>query len=248
MTSFLFVSDLDNTLVGDDAAMSELNQLLEKHRQQYRTKIVYSTGRSPTLYRQLTTEKSLLPPDVLICAVGTEIYYQDSHTPDSRWTETLSQTWDRDLVVATAARFTDLKPQPDTEQRPFKVSYHLTEQAADEIIPQMDALLRDRGLDVQFIYSSGINFDIVPRQGNKGMAMTHVRQNFGFDPDQTVACGDSGNDLALFLNREEYGIIVSNARSELLHWHHANPSSNRYLATAPCAAGILEGLRYFGFL
>jgi sucrose-6F-phosphate phosphohydrolase len=247
VTSFLFVTDLDHTLVGDDAAMAELNRLLEQHRQQHGTRIVYSTGRSPILYQELIAEKSLLPPDVLVCAVGTEIYYQGNDTPDAGWTEALSQQWERDLVVATAGHFTDLTPQPDTEQRPFKVSYHLTQQAAAEVVPRLEGLLRDRGLDAQTIYSGGIDLDILPRQANKGRAMTHVRQSLGIDPTRTVACGDSGNDLALFVNREEYGIIVGNARSELLDWHHANPNPNRYLATAYCAAGILEGLRHFGF-
>ena len=43
MNPFLFVTDLDNTLVGDDAALVELNQKLAAHRQQHNSKIVYST-------------------------------------------------------------------------------------------------------------------------------------------------------------------------------------------------------------
>ncbi len=247
MNPFLFVTDLDNTLVGDDAAMAELNRRLERHRNEYSTQIVYSTGRSLVLYRQLTTEKPLLEPDVLISGVGTEIYYGNSDTPDPVWAEKLSQRWDRDEVVACAAHFADLTPQPETEQRPFKVSYFLTEKAAVEVLPQLEEVLGDRGLDIQLIYSGSQDLDILPRQANKGMAMTFVRQNLGVDPTRTVACGDSGNDIALFASRPEYGIIVGNAMPELLQWHHANPNPNRYLARAHCAGGILEGLCHFGF-
>ena len=73
MNPFLFVTDLDNTLVGDDAALVELNKTLASHRQQYNSKIVYATGRPLYLYRLLAEAKSLIPPDALITAVGTEM-------------------------------------------------------------------------------------------------------------------------------------------------------------------------------
>lgn len=241
------MTDLDHTLVGGDRALDDLNQQLEQHRQQYGTKLVYSTGRSLTSYRQLTTEKDLLPPDILICAVGTEIYHQDSEEPDSIWFQKLSVGWQRDVVANSAARFVDLTPQPDSEQRPFKVSYFLSEQAAVEVIPDLEALLEEQGIEAQVIFSGGKDLDILPRQANKGMAMTFVRQFLEFEPTRTVACGDSGNDIALF-DRHERGIIVGNARPELLHWHRANPSPNRYLALAEYAGGILEGLQHFEFL
>jgi sucrose-6F-phosphate phosphohydrolase len=245
---FLFITDLDNTLVGDDRAMAELNHQLEQHRQQYGTKIIYSTGRSLVSYRHLRTTRTMLSPDVLIAGVGTAIYHQDGNTPDSRWSEALSKGWNHDEVVATAAHFADLTPQPNTEQSQFKASYYLTEQAAVEVLPQLEAALGDRGLDVQIIYSGSLDLDILPRQANKGKAMTFIREQFGFAPERTVACGDSGNDISMFSDRSECGIVVGNAMRELLEWHHANPNPNRYLAKSYCAGGILEGLRYFGFL
>jgi len=228
--------------------MAELNHQLAQHRQQYGTQIVYSTGRSRTSYRKLTTERSLLEPDVLIVSVGTEIYFQGSDTPDTTWAAKLSQGWDREEVVAATAHFADLTPQPDSEQRPMKVSYFLEERAAEEVLPQLDSTLRDRGLDIQLVYSGGVDLDILPRQANKGMAMLFLRQTLGIGPNTTVVCGDSGNDLSMFTVGEEHGIIVGNAMPELLNWYHANAKPNHYLATAHCAAGILEGLQYFNFL
>jgi len=248
VTQFLFVTDLDNTLVGDAAALQVLNQKLAQHRQEHGTKIVYSTGRSLESYQELKAEQHLIEPDALVVAVGTEIYYQGSATPDATWSEKLSHHWDRDVVVATGAHFADLVPQPEPEQRPFKVSYFLTEEAAVEVLPQIEALLKERGLEVKLIYSSGKDFDILPRQADKGMAMAFLRQTWGIDPAQTVVCGDSGNDCALFSVEKERGIIVGNAQPEMLAWHEANPFEHHYLAKAHCAGGILEGLNYFGFL
>lgn len=259
MKQFLFITDLDHTLVGDDQAMAQLNQRLEQHRHQNATKIVYSTGRSLFLYRELikqqkAKQKELLNPDILVCAVGTEIYdnYQDDDqdklTINTKWSNNLSEAWDRDLVVKISAAFTELKPQPESEQRPFKVSYLVEEKIAIQIVPELERSLLEQKLDIQVIYSGGKDLDILPRKANKGMAMTFIRENLEIDVTQTVACGDSGNDIALFEGRKEKGIIVGNAKGELLEWHEANPNQNRYLAKAKFAAGIEEGLQYFGFL
>jgi sucrose-6F-phosphate phosphohydrolase len=248
VAKFLLVTDLDNTLVGDDNALEKLNQRLDQHRQANGTVIVYSTGRSLTSYQGLKAERQLLEPDALITSVGTEIYRDGGETPDSAWSAKLSQGWDRNLVVATGAHFADLVPQPESEQRPFKVSYFLTQDASVEVLPQLEALLRERDLDVRLIYSSSKDLDILPRHGNKGEAMVFLRQSLGIAPTQTVVCGDSGNDQALFSAGEERGIVVGNAQTELLEWHYATPSPNRYLARAHCAGGILEGLNHFSFL
>lgn len=248
MKPFLLITDLDNTLVGDALALAKLNHQLESHRRQYGTRIVYSTGRSLPLYRELTQTQTLLEPDILICAVGTEIYQRGQADPDVAWSEKLSHGWNREQVVAIAAHFADLVPQPFEAQCPFKVSYHIPTAAALEVIPRLESLLRQSQLDIQIIFSGGIDLDILPRGANKGMAMTFVRQMLAVDPLDTVACGDSGNDIALFADRPERGIVVGNALPELLEWHQQHPNPQRYLATAHCAAGILEGLGHFQFL
>ena len=251
MKPFIFVTDLDDTLVyrtvGDDSALPELKQLLSQHRQEYGTKIVYSTGRSPVLYRELQDKKNLLQPDALVLAVGTEIYLDGADTPDASWSEILSPGWNRELVLSITKNFPELEPQPDSEQRPFKVSFFL-QQSVSGILPRLEAELRNYKLNVKLIYSSGIDLDIVPHSSDKGQAMQFLRQKWKFAAEQTVVCGDSGNDIALFTVGNERGIIVGNARKELLEWHNDNPADHRYLAKAFCAGGILEGLKYFGFL
>ena len=137
MKSFLFITDLDNTLVGDDRALAELNEKLDEHRQEHGTKIVYATGRSPALFAELCSERQLLEPDALIASVGTEIYLNGSDTPDMGWWEELTPGWDRDAILAATAHFADLVMQPDSEQRPFKVSFLLTEYSAQDVIPQL---------------------------------------------------------------------------------------------------------------
>ena len=248
MDKFMFVTDLDNTFVGDDDALRELEQLLSQHRQEYGTKIVYATGRSPFLYQELKNEKNLIDPDALVLSVGTEIYLDKSDTPDSSWSEKLSQGWNREVVLSKTADFPELKPQPDTEQGEFKVSFFLEKSVATGVLSRLESILSESDLDVKLIYSSGIDLDIVPSRSDKGQAMQFLRQKWDFVAERTVACGDSGNDIALFAVGEERGILVGNARPELLQWHNENPANHRYLAKKVCAGGIIEGLKYFGFL
>jgi sucrose-6-phosphatase len=249
VTAFLFVTDLDHTLVGDDNALKQLNQKLGQHRQDYGTKIVYATGRSRFSYLELKNRQQLLTPDALIASVGTEIYQDDSlDVPDAAWSEKLTVGWDREVAVEVAGDYADLLPQGFSEQRPFKISYLLTEAAAVEVLPRLKLQLGDRGLDVNLIYSGGKDLDILPRHANKGLAVQFLQQKWGIQKTQTVACGDSGNDIALFSVGESRGIIVGNAQPELLQWYKDHPAEYRYLAQRHCSGGILEGLGHFGFL
>jgi sucrose-6-phosphatase len=244
----LLVTDLDHTLVGDDRSLAQLNQLLDRYRQTDGTKIVYATGRSKTSYQELAATKSLLAPDALIAAVGTEIYLNAATDNDPEWVEQLSINWHRDRIVAIASRFADLEPQPLAEQRPFKVSYYLSASVVAAVVPQLQELLLQQGLDAEIIYSGSKDLDILPRGGDKGQAVQFLRQRWQIDPLQTVVCGDSGNDISLFRYGKERGILVGNAQSELRLWHELHPMNYHYLAVAECAGGILEGLKYFRFV
>lgn len=249
MSPFLFVTDLDYTLVGDEKALKELNHELDKHRQKYGTKVVYATGRSLKLYKELAEQQSLLEPDALVTSVGTEIYFDSNYqAPDPKWSEKLSDGWNRDLIFEISEKFEELVLQQQSEQRPFKVSYNLTEKAAVKVLPQLQSALESHNLKFNLIYSGSKDLDILPLYGDKGLAVKFLQQKWNIDSHTTVVCGDSGNDIALFKIGEERGIIVGNARPELLEWYNLNLKDYRYLAKRYYAAGILEGLQYFKFI
>lgn len=244
----LLVTDLDHTLVGNDVALARLNQLLDRYRQTLGTKIVYATGRSRTSYQELLQTQALLTPDALIAAVGTEIYPNASTTIDPEWADKLSYSWDRDRIVELASQFTELEPQPQSEQRPFKISYYLPSSAAERILPQLQELLAESGLSAEIIYSGNKDLDILPQGGDKGRAVQFLRDRWQIDPTQSVVCGDSGNDISLFSSGNERGILVGNAQPELRLWYDLHSLDRHYLAVGDCAAGIIEGLKYFRFV
>ena len=122
---FLIVTDLDSTLVGDNVSLREFNSLFEQHRGGYGSKLVYATGRSLKLYRELKSEANLLPPDMLITSVGSEIYDANEEM-DIAWADRLSANWDLEKVLEIAEQFNPpLIPQPESEQGPFKASFFL---------------------------------------------------------------------------------------------------------------------------
>jgi sucrose-6F-phosphate phosphohydrolase len=239
---FLLVTDLDNTLVGDEKATEKLNYCLEKRRNQFC--IVYATGRSYSSANQLKVEAELLEPDYWIVGVGTEIYHQNQL--DSSWVSCLSLGWNRDKIEAIALSFSTLQPQSQGEQNPWKISFHLEPTADFSVIKQLQTQLEQANLPAQVIFSSGRDVDILPESGNKGKATSFLRQRLDISADATLVCGDSGNDISLF-QQPAKGVIVNNAQPELLKWYYERRSPHHYLARSPYAQGILEALEYFNF-
>lgn len=64
-------------------------------------------------------------PDVLICSVGTEIFFEKPGSgpaepqPDKKWIQLLDQGWNRQAALDAAAQLSELVPQVLT---PFRLS------------------------------------------------------------------------------------------------------------------------------
>jgi sucrose-6-phosphatase len=247
MKPFLIVTDLDATLVHPSSFLSlaKFNDFFKKHRDNYGSKLVYATGRSLKLYEELESEVDLLPPDRLITSVGSEIYTSDKQM-DSNWATHLSEDWDVEIVRQIACEYKELKPQSESEQGAFKVSFLLKPEYKD-ILKDLEQELKAKNIKAQVIYSSDKDVDVLPQRSGKGKALSYVREALGMPCDRTVACGDSGNDITLF-TENTFGIIVGNARPELMVWYEANKRDNLYLSDKRYTAGILDGLRHFGWM
>jgi sucrose-6-phosphatase len=240
---FLLITDLDNTLVGDDRATFTLNQKLTAIR--HSCFLIYATGRSYASALHLVHTKQLLEPDYWITGVGTEIY--DRGKLDQSWANQLSTAWNRAAIAAIAQTYSDLIPQPQSEQNPWKISFRLAQAEKSYVLDNLRAQLSKAGLNYQLVFSSGRDVDILPGNADKGLAARYIRESLRISATSTLACGDSGNDVSLFQHLT-LGTIVSNAQPELLDWYSQHRHPNLYLARSPFAWGMLEGLQYFNLL
>ncbi|MBO3458363.1 sucrose-phosphate phosphatase [Aetokthonos hydrillicola Thurmond2011] len=237
----LFVTDLDNTLVGNERATTILNQRMRIIRDQIY--LVYATNYSYLYSCKLIKEAKLLQPDYLITSVGSEIY-KEGVILDQEWAGYISKDWDVETILAIAGQFSDLKPHPKIEQTPWRISLCLDKNSSLSVIDELRDLLNFSGLKNQIIFSNGRNVDILPEYSNKGNATAYLQQLLKVIPADTLVCGDSGNDISLF-EQLAMGIIVSNAETQLLSWYYRNHCPWHYLAQYPYAAGIIEGLLHF---
>lgn len=250
--TLLLVSDLDNTMVDhqDDTheALLRFNALWEVGYAND-SLLVFSTGRSPTLYKALREDVPLLTPDITIMSVGTEITYGPSLTPDREWEAYLDVGWDRSIVVEEAQKL-DLKLQAESEQRPHKVSFSVEKSEAPATVEKLTKVLEERGLKSKLIYSGGADLDVLAEGAGKGQALAYLLKKFTRErrePHHTLACGDSGNDAELFTVEGANGVIVGNAMEELVHWYEGYKGGKEHIfrARERCAGGILEAMAHF---
>ena len=226
----LVVSDLDWTMVDHDdkehRGLQEFNALWRGEGSGGLSTdglLVFSTGRSRALYEQLRREvPALAVPDVLICSVGTEIFFENearggegsaaAPVPDSRWTAALDATgWSRAAVAAAALASTPaLRLQAESEQRPHKVSFHLEggrDAAAGGALGALDAALKKLDFGTTVIYSGGVDVDVLPAGASKGAGLRFLLSELAAGPGApeagVVAAGDSGNDVELLAAGEE---------------------------------------------
>ena len=233
---WLLVSDIDETLTGDAAALEALTERLTANRHRLRV-AVNSSRPSGSVSETLTSEFPVgFVPDAVITALGTEITVGGA--PVASWEKRFAG-WPAERVHTILAGLGHA-PHADEFQTRFKVSYAVPPEGQ----ATARAALSSAGIDCRIIASGVDDFDVLPTEAGKGAATLHLAAEMGVPRDRLVVAGDSGNDLAMFAvapNR----IAVGNARRELVE---ALEPGGFYHAKRNYAGGVLEGLIHFGAL
>jgi sucrose-phosphate synthase len=239
-SNYLMITDIDNTLVGDNESMNKLFDLLG----QYKDSIAWgvATGRSLELTIEAMTEHDIPMPDILICSVGTEIYYGPDLRMDKGWQQHISHKWKPEKIKETLKDLNFLVFQEAEGQRAHKISYYMENKPG--YLKDVENHLKQKKLKCHIIYSHGQFLDILPYRASKGKAINYLKYKYEFPPSKVMVAGDSGNDEDM-IRGNNYGLVVGNYSEELNHLK----GQNRVLfSRKEYASGIIDGLVHYGFI
>ena len=234
----LFVSDLDGTLIGVSQALKDLNVYINELKQQVNFVLCYSTGRSPSKYKELKTTEPLMVPDYLITGFGSKIYIEDNFDKMLEdWPFIPNGAWDRqEIVYFLKSKEDSVRLQEPSEQLDHKISYY------GEIGKNYDNLkiaVENKFPLVELLVShNGEYIDVMPKEINKVSAVKYL-ENLT-KADLVICAGDSLNDYSML--KSYNSIIPGNAYPELKNSKFNNAF---YLAKNNYAAGVLEGLMHY---
>lgn len=240
ISSRLMITDIDNTLVGHHQSMYGLLDLLEK----YRDTIAWgvATGRSLELTIEAMTEYNIPVPDILICSVGTEIYYGPDLRLDKGWQKNISHKWRPEQIKSALQDLDFLSFQEAEGQRAYKISYFMEDKP--DYLAEVQRRLEDQKLSCQVIYSHGQFLDILPKRASKGRAIRYLKYKFNFPSSKVMVAGDSGNDEDM-IGGKNNGLVVGNHSEEL---ECLKGRSRVFFSPKTYAAGVMDGLFHYGFI
>ncbi len=236
----LLVADLDDTLLGDSAGLGAFVDHLAANR--VGTAFGIATGRAPGSAMRLIRDHGVPPPDVLIAAVGSEIYYGRELAKDEAWARHIRADWRREAVAVALEELPGMRLQPKQNQRDLKLSYTVDPRTMPTLV-EIRRALRRAGLKATIIFSRDRHLDFLPLRASKGRAIRYLSYRWGFPLDHILVAGDSGNDEEM-LRGDTLGVVVGNHSPELDRLrggHQVLFSKGSY------AWGILEAIDHYEF-
>jgi sucrose-phosphate synthase len=237
----LIITDIDNTLVGDQDALDKflkMQKTLDKN-----IGFGVATGRRLRLTMDALKEWHIPTPDLLITSVGSEIYYGKNLVNDRSWNNRLNYQWRPEKIREVLDALPGLELQPKIDQRKYKISYFVDMDKAPSKREIM-RILREHRLKVKVIHSHEAYLDILPIRASKGLAIRYLIMKWGLTPEHVLVAGDSGNDEEM-LRGNTLGVVVGNYSPELRHLYG---KPRIYFADHSYAEGIIEGIEHYNFL
>jgi len=264
ITRTLLASDLDGTLIPlerDANRLREVEDFVAATRATPSLGLAYVTGRHLSLAEDGIAEVGLPRPDWFVCDVGTSVYRKsgDRFEADADYRGQMKAALgglDGDDVRAALGAVEGIVLQEDEKQAEFKVSYYTDgrhELFVDPVRRRLEAAGAEANLVASFDPVSGRGLlDVLPAGVAKDYAVRYLHEHAGIEEDHLVYAGDSGNDKAAMLAGFKV-IVVGNADAALKDDLEAEStlrglSKKIYFAENSYARGVLEGLRYFGFV
>jgi len=234
-------ADLDQSLLGDAAALKEFVGFIRANRKCATFGI--ATGRRLESALQELKRNAIPVPDVLITSVGTEIYYAPQLTTDLAWSRHIDHLWTPRSVRRTLSELPGLELQPSNMQSRFKISYYYDAEKAPDL-EEINRLLRQANQTVNTFLSFGQYLDIVPVYASKGLALRYFADQWDIPLEHILVAGGSGADEDM-LRGNTLAVVVANRHNEELS--HLPEFDRIYFARQGHARGILEAIGHYDF-
>ncbi|MAT15183.1 MAG: HAD family hydrolase [Planctomyces sp.] len=236
----LIITDLDNTLTGDDESLERFKEMLNENDN---VGFGIATGRRLDSAMELISQLGLPQPDLIDTDCGTKLHYGENLTVDSSWRKSIGYAWNPDEIRKVLETLPGLNLQSEENQSEYKISYELDTRTCPKVTA-IKKTLREAGLRAKVVLSLGMYMDVIPVRGGSDLSIRHVLWKWGFSSERVLVSGDSGNDAGMLLGRT-LGVVVGNHSRELRRLRNR---PRIYFAKAEHAGGILEGIEYYNFL
>ena len=240
----LFSSDLDGTLLGNPESAQRFKHAWEALDAKHRPMLVLNSGRSVKDTSALIAARRLPEPDYIIGGVGTELYNWRTQADEPEFNAQFGEGWDLAKVEEIMRSMPGVERQPPEFLHPYKSSWDLP-RADRTKIDELRRRFAADGLQVNVVYSSLRDLDVLPSRANKGNALAWLCTRLGIALDAVLVAGDTANDSAMFLLPGVHGIAVENAQPELFEAVVKLPV---FVPRQVMADGVLEGLKHFGVI
>ncbi len=265
---FVIATDLDRTLIPNgnqpyDESMDRFSKIVHD----YDCPLIYVTGRDLALTKEGMGRYNLPEPKYLVGEVGTKIYRysKGEFTEDTEWIDELrkrTEGWSIDAFQETVAKFQDVRLQEEERQNAFKLSYYIDKPSGSEpLVEAITSAIESICKNATIVYSVDEThnlglLDILPAQGTKVDGLEYIKEKEGYNFDDVIYSGDSGNDL-LPLTHGFSAILVANAIGEVKEQAaricgEKGITDRLYIAkgigklNGNYVSGIIEGLIHFG--
>lgn len=234
-------TDIDQTLLGDEAALREFCNTIRRVRKRVTFGIV--SGRRIDSALAVLKKHGVPAPDMLISALGTRIHYGSGLDEDRHWSDHVDHDWNDSRIRRVLDGLPGLKLQERDRQSRFKISYFYDAEhapAQDEI----KAMLHQNELNANVIVSFGQFLDIVPARASKGQALRYAALRLGIPFEQILVAGGSGADEDM-IRGNAMAVVVANRHEEELS--ELVDLERVYFSDRAHAGGLLDAIEHYRF-
>jgi sucrose-phosphate synthase len=234
-------TDIDQTLLGGEAALRAFCEEIERRRREVIFGVV--TGRRIDAALAILKKNGVPVPDVLISSLGTRIHYGSGLSEDSYWADHIDHDWNRERIKRVLADVAGLELQSRDRQSRFKLSYFYDAErapTADELI----TLLHQNELNANVLVSFGQFLDIVPPRASKGLALRYAALRLDIPLERILVAGGSGADEDM-IRGNTLAVVVGNRHEEELS--ELVDLERVYFSKENHAAGLLDAIEHYNF-